>query len=170
MLTHAFNQHINSTRLIDYDYSQPGAYFVTLCTNFKIDMFGEVVDNEMRLNNAGEIAREMWKTIPERFPGVELDHFVIMPNHRHGIVVITAESYESKRKPTLGDIIRTYKAVTTHNIRRAGIAGFGWQYNYYEHIIRTNHPKALDTIRQYIENNPSRWMEDKLNSMPANMW
>ena len=167
MSPHAENQYEESLRLITYDYSQPGAYFVTICTYKHVPMFGEIIDDEMHLNVVGEIARDTWKTIPDRFPGIELDHFVIMPNHIHGIVVITDESevYGSKgRKPLLGNIIRTYKAATTYSIRRAGTPKFGWQSNYYEHIIRLNYKKDLERIRQYIENNPSRWSEDEWHS------
>ena len=167
MSPHAENQYEESLRLLTYDYSQPGAYFVTICTYEHIPMFGEIIDDEMHLNVVGEIARDTWKTIPDRFPGIELDHFVIMPNHMHGIVVITDESkaYGSKgRKPLFGNIIRTYKAATTYSIRRAGTPKFCWQSNYYEHIIRLNYKKDLERIRQYIENNPSRWSEDEWHS------
>ena len=77
-----------SIRLKEYDYTQPGAYFVTVCTWRRENLFGEVVDRDVRLNEKGHIVVECWNGIPEHFPGVELDAFVLMPNHIHGIIVI----------------------------------------------------------------------------------
>ena len=81
--------HRRSIRLKERDYAGPGAYFVTICTRERESLFGHVVNGEMRLNEAGEIARRCWEDIPDHFPLVELDAFVIMPNHVHGIIVIT---------------------------------------------------------------------------------
>ena len=81
--------HRRSVRLKGHDYAQPGAYFVTVCTYQRECLFGHVVNGEMRLNDAGEIARRCWEDIPDHFPLVELDAFVIMPNHVHGIILIT---------------------------------------------------------------------------------
>jgi REP element-mobilizing transposase RayT len=80
--------HRRSIRLRGYDYSQAGAYFVTICTQDRAGPFGEVVDGEMRLNDAGRMVLAVWDELPSRFPTVEVDAFVIMPNHVHGIVVI----------------------------------------------------------------------------------
>ena len=80
-----------SIRLKGYDYSQPGAYFVTICTHERRCLFGDVVDGEMRLNELGKIARQCWLAIPEHFPHARLDEFVIMPNHVHGIIWIVDE-------------------------------------------------------------------------------
>jgi len=80
--------HRRSTRLNGYDYAQPGAYFVTVCTRGRACLFGHVVNGELHLNDAGEIAREQWLHTAQMRPNVELDAFTIMPNHLHGIVVI----------------------------------------------------------------------------------
>jgi putative transposase len=80
--------HRRSLRLRDYDYTQAGAYFVTLCTQDRACLFGEVVDGEMRLNEAGEMVLAEWNALVGRFPGVELDGFAVMPNHIHAIVVL----------------------------------------------------------------------------------
>src|SRR5512137_1336233 len=77
-----------SIRLPGYDYSQPGAYFLTLCTHERETLFGDVVDDVMRLNDYGEIVAAVWADLPNHYPHVELDAFVIMPNHVHGIIVI----------------------------------------------------------------------------------
>lgn len=76
-------------RLQEYDYSQPGLYFVTICTRDKVCVFGNIVDDEMVLNRFGKIVERTWQEIPQHFRGVELDGFVVMPNHVHGIIAIT---------------------------------------------------------------------------------
>jgi len=84
----AFNpgkHHRRSIRLKGYDYSQPGVYFVTIVTKNRAYLFGEIVDDEMRLNRAGQIAQSEWRRLGQRFPSVQLDMFVVMPNHIHGI-------------------------------------------------------------------------------------
>jgi putative transposase len=78
-----------SPRLRDYDYAQEGAYFVTICTQRREWFLGEVVNMEMRLSPSGEIAQQTWLELPNHYPNIELDEFVVMPNHVHGIVVIT---------------------------------------------------------------------------------
>ncbi len=114
-----------SFRLQGYDYSQPGHYFVTLCTQDRKWMLGEIVNGEMRLNQVGSIVQSIWNTLPERFPHIELDQYVVMPNHMHGIIALletsigTAHqgfpadtaSYSGTTNPalTLGEIIRTFK-------------------------------------------------------------
>ena len=89
--------HRRSIRLKGHDYTQPGAYFVTICTRDRECLFGHMVNGEMRLNDAGEIARRCWEGIPDHFPSVELDAFVIMPNHVHGIIVIHRRGEASDR-------------------------------------------------------------------------
>lgn len=81
--------HRRSIRLRGYDYSQPGAYFVTVVTQDRVCLFGEVVNGEMRLNDVGHMVRQEWADLPSRFPNIDLDAFIIMPNHIHGIIIIT---------------------------------------------------------------------------------
>ncbi len=162
--------HRQSIRLRGYDYSQPGMYFVTICTRERMEAFGEIQDGEMHLSSSGEIAHSIWSTMPKRFPNIELDLFVIMPNHMHGILVITAQSQgamncaptSGMRNLTLGQMIRAYKAAVTRTIRYAGMPEFAWHRNYYEHIARLRKMNELDRIRQYILDNPARWAEDSL--------
>ena len=80
--------HRRSIRLKEFDYAQPGGYFVTIVTYQRDLLFGEIVDEEMALNDFGKIADECWRAIPEHFPNVELGAYAVMPNHVHGIVVI----------------------------------------------------------------------------------
>ncbi|MDP1696576.1 MAG: hypothetical protein Q8L45_02120 [Xanthomonadaceae bacterium] len=167
--------HRRSLRLQGHDYSQAGAYFVTICTHNRACWFGQVVAGGMRLNDAGQWLRNLWITWPERFAGVASDAFVIMPNHFHGIVSIHPVGAQliaphdrgamkhgaMNRAPTVGEIIRAFKAAATRGLRQAGVPQFAWQRNYYEHIIRNE--ASLGRIRQYIADNPSRWAQDREN-------
>lgn len=156
-----------SIRLFSYDYSQNGAYFVTVCTQNRECLFGEVVHGEMRLNHAGQIANQCWRNIPTHFPHVDIDEFILMPNHIHGILVIDgrgtacrAPTGEQFGKPVSGSIptiIRSFKSAATKRVNEShGTPGTKlWQRNYYEHIIRDD--DELNRIRQYILDNPAQW-------------
>jgi len=164
-----------SLRLKNYDYSQPGEYFITICTKNRKCLFGEIENGEMVLNNAGKIAEQCWIDIPFHFPNVSLDAFVIMPNHVHGIIIINKKSVivgtndnSSLRLPvnnkfrspskTVGSIVRGFKIGVTKWFRQNTNVYDVWQSNYYEHIIRGN--KELNRIRKYIINNPLNWVND----------
>ncbi len=180
-----------SIRLKGYDYSSPGAYFITICTQYREQRFGQVVDDEMRLNDAGNMLQIEWLALPARFPAIELDEFVIMPNHMHGLIFITpptsvgatlvvalqngagagagtSPAPTGTNRPTLGDVIGAFKSITTDRyiagVRRQGWPPFVkrvWQRNYYEHIVRNE--RALRAIRRYIQNNPLKWTIDRDN-------
>ena len=155
--------HRHSIRLKDYDYSQPGSYFVTICVHERVETFGKVLDGVMHLNENGNTTEAVWRKLSEWFPHVELDQFVIMPNHMHGIIILTDQSSRSEKpNPPLGQIVRAYKASTARRIRVSGTPGFKWQRNYYEHISRLRHQDELDRMRHYVINNPARWREDSL--------
>ena len=141
-------------RLKGYDYSQPGGYFVTIVTQNRLCLFGEVVGEKMHLNEAGIMIREIWKNLPRRFPTVELDVFVVMPNHIHGILQIhepvgaslvgaldgnpgsevTAGATDGDRAATraaptgvaLGGVIGAYKSITTVEYTR-GVKSEKWR-------------------------------------------
>ena len=155
-----------SLRLEGYDYGAWGPYFVSIVLEKRLRLFGDVVDEELRLNDAGEMAESVWAALPRRFPAVRLDAFVVMPNHIHGI--ITIDQSDAGSRVTLGDVISAYKSVTTVEYTR-GVAGHGWprsrgrlwQRNYYEHIIRDD--RSLERIRAYILDNPARWPTDPEN-------
>ncbi len=164
-------------RLRDYDYAQEGAYFVTICTHNHGYLFGKVVDEKMQLNVWGQIAESCWQAISNHFPHVELDVYVIMPNHMHGIVFImdrpsgasstadepyTPERYGKPIAGSLSTIVRSYKSVVTRQINalRGNSDRKIWQGRYYDHIIRNE--TALDKIRGYIIHNPAKWEVDKL--------
>ena len=165
--------HRRSIRLRDYDYSQAGAYFITLCTQKRECLFGEMSDDVVRMSDAGRMVQDVWQALPEHYSCVELDSFVVMPNHIHGIVVLNDigarfiapnnDDGAMNRAPTIGEIIRAFKARCTHGINRLhGVQGASiWQRNYYEHVIRNE--SSLQEIREYIANNPAQWAMDREN-------
>jgi REP element-mobilizing transposase RayT len=163
-------RHLN--RLKDYDYSQPNAYFVTVCTKNRYGLFGEIHGDIMRLSSYGEIIQLSWFNLPQHYPNVELDAFVIMPNHIHGIIFLTDVGAGLKPAPTdspcdklhgLPEIIRAFKTFSSRQINQSrNMPGTSvWQRNYYEHVIRKD--ESLGKIREYIETNPLRWALDKEN-------
>jgi len=178
--------HRRSIRLKGYDYTQPGAYFVTFCAYQRLHLFGEVVNGEVILNGRGKIARDEWFKTAELRPYVKLyeDEFVIMPNHGHGIIWIVDEVDEGRPvgirrrriptdniekfgKPVKGSIptvVRAYKSAVTYAVnklenQRGAVL---WQKKYYEHIIRNE--RELNNITQYIRNNPLNWQLDRDNA------
>ena len=163
-----------SIRLQGYDYSRPGAYFVTVCTRNRKCLFGEIIEGRMVLNDYGKVVAMAWDAIPRHFPDVEIDMFQIMPNHVHGIVVISAGRGTACRAPTmerfgkavygsLATIIRSFKSAVTKYINelRNTPGAKLWQRNYYDHIIRNE--DELDRIRRYISDNPAKWKLDREN-------
>jgi putative transposase len=163
------NRH--SHRLRDYDYSQAGAYFLTLCLQDRICRFGDVVDGKVRLSSAGEMIDRIWRQMPVRFPSIVLDDWVVMPNHFHGIIILSDLTHpraETSSAPMISRVIQAYKSETANTysqgVRELGWPAFIgrlWQRDYYDHIIRDE--PDLDRIREYIALNPSRWEEDREN-------
>jgi REP element-mobilizing transposase RayT len=174
-----------SIRLPEYDYSQPGAYYVTIVAWQRDCLFGEVMEGEMRLTKFGLVAKQQWEKLPRRFPNIELGAFVIMPNHMHGIIVIingrgtagnrndhdrelsrrapTREQFQKPVKGSVPTIIRSYKSAVAYriNLMRGTEDIPVWQRNYYEHIIRNE--QDLQNKTDYIEANPKLWYEDDEN-------
>ncbi len=149
-----------SIRLKGYDYSQEGVYFVTICSHGHESLFGEIILEEMIMNQIGKILNVQWFQLPSRFYGIQLDAFVVMPNHIHGIISIV----ESIPGQTIGKIIGAYKSLTANDYIKLCKAnnfpiGKLWQRNYYEHIIRDE--EDYSRIFEYIENNPLKWEEDQ---------
>lgn len=155
-----------------YDYSQEGMYFVTICAHGRECVFGEVVDDNMRLNDCGQIARQEWENSAEIRNEITLDTFIVMPNHIHGIVIINGAAVGATgRSPgrfgpgtrSLGAFVAGFKSAVTKRINNLrGTPGIPlWQRNYYEHIIRD--AESLTRIQQYIVDNPARWDFDREN-------
>ena len=151
-------------RLNVRDYSAPGFYFITICTLAKTEWLGDIVNDEICLSSAGKILRWVWQSLPGRFPGLVLDGFMVMPNHVHGIILLTEHLRYSKPgvmlRPTLSNIVSTFKGAATYLIHRSGgIPEFAWQRSYYDVIMRNE--RALHITRRYIAHNPERWIADR---------
>jgi REP element-mobilizing transposase RayT len=159
MSTHRSYPQRKSPRLQGYNYALSGAYFVTICTHERACLFGAVNAGEMQLSRVGQYAASCWLAQPEHFANVDLDAWVMMPNHLHGILVIDSDR-EPSSTVTLGAILNTYKGAVTRMVRRLpGCAELRvWQGRYHDHIIRDE--GRLNTIRQYVMDNPARWQED----------
>jgi REP element-mobilizing transposase RayT len=172
-----------SLRLQGYDYTNPGAYFITVSTWNRECLFGGIVNGLMKVNEYGEIVRDEWVRTEDVRPNISLDEFVIMPNHFHGILFINDDGrYTSRgtlqRAPTverfgkpvsnsIPTIVRLFKSTTTKqiNLIRNHPGMPVWQRNYYEHVVRNE--KELFKIRKYIKDNPLQWELDVEN--PQNM-
>jgi putative transposase len=168
-------------RLKNYDYSQAGYYFVTLCTEDKGHVLGTVVDGFMKLNNAGEMIKNWIEKLNDKYENVELDKFVIMPNHIHFIVIIVgadpcvsppdiSDNTGAHMGTPLHTIIQWFKTMSTNEyikgVKNDQYIFFDkrvWQRNYYEHVIRKDN--ELHEIREYIMNNPAKWELDKYFSL-----
>ena len=153
-------------RLKDFDYANAGAYFVTICTHHRQVIFGQIKSGVVELNPYGQHAERAWREIPAHFPDVQLDEFVVMPNHVHGVVFIDSErarhaSPLRRQAPSLGTVVGAFKSAAARlvNQERATPGMPLWQRNYYEHVIRNE--VSLSEIREYIANNPLKWALDK---------
>ena len=177
--------HRQSIRLKEFDYRQNGAYFVTICSHNKECLFGNVMNEEMQLNDAGRMVQAVWNEISSHYPGIETDTFIVMPNHIHGIIVLAGvtpgvlipdnspinDTTVQQQPLSLPDIVQRFKTMTIKQYSD-GVKQFHWkpycdrlwQRNYYEHIIR-NH-ESLNVIREYIINNPMQWEFDRENPIP----
>jgi putative transposase len=178
-----FRQH---TRLRDFDYRSNHAYFVTLVTAGRECVFGSIADGVLRPSRRGLVVQQCWHDIPNHHPFVELDAFILMPNHLHGVVLFVGNDIAPDdpvaatpaspprescrigggRGPTphsLGAVIGSFKAAVSRKINRirAGAAAHLWQPSYYEHVVRDD--GSLDAIRNYVVANPLRWMQDADN-------
>ena len=178
------NYHRHSIRLKEYDYSQPCWYYVTICTYNKKCLFVQILNNKMILNEFGKIVEEEWLRTKVIRKNIDLDYYVIMPNHLHGIIIIenkiiiqsdvgvNCNSHlhidEIKRNKLIstiqiiGAIIRGLKGSVTKKIneQRNTPSLPVWQRNYYEHILRNE--MDLYCTRNYIQNNPLKWKLDEL--------
>ena len=167
------NQYrIESARRLNWDYSAPGWYFVTICTKQKASYFGRVFDSVMNLSAIGDYAARCWREIPVHHPNVEIDEFIVMPNHVHGIIVLTGPEQQpvlhtqAKIKASvlpasgsLGAVVGSFKSVISYWCRTQGLE-FGWQARFHDRIIRGRN--SLKAIREYIRKNPENWSRDTL--------
>ena len=166
-------------RLKEYDYSQAGYYFVTICVNDRNDYFGKIVGIKCVLNQFGKSAKYILENIPVLYPYVELDYYVIMPDHIHIIIIIDPSenvsvvtsrdlSLDKKAKPkikSLSEIIGAFKTMSSKELHKKGLVEFKWQRSFYDRVIRNE--KELFLIRQYIKQNPLRLEIEK--DLPDNL-
>ena len=156
-------------RLKEYDYSQNGCYFVTICTEKRVQILSKIVgrglapaemEYDIRLSKYGAIAKQQLFELEERFENVVIDYYCIMPNHIHLIIAID-ETAAASHRPTLNDIVCSFKSITTRLINKMdNVKGRKvFQPSYFEHIIRGE--KDLFEIRKYIEENPVKWETDE---------
>ena len=161
-----------STRLSGYDYTQDGAYFITICAYKHRCVFGEIADGAMHLNELGIVIEHCMKDLPLHFTETRVDTSVVMPNHVHMIIAIECrgtacraptERFGKPSANSIPTIIRSFKSSVTKRINElCGTPGNPiWQRNYYEHVIRDD--DDLNAIRLYIEYNTLKWAEDKEN-------
>lgn len=159
-------------RLKDYDYSQNGYYFVTICIKNREWVLGDIDNGKMILNEYGKIAEKCWLDLPNHYKNCFLDEFIIMPDHMHGIVIIENVGNGFKPFPThddpkptiknhgLSEIMRGFKTFSSKNINIQNHEKiFAWQKSFHDHIIRNE--KSLSNIREYIRNNPVKWESEK---------
>jgi putative transposase len=169
---------IETTRLKGYDYSSPGEYFVTICTQGLECVFGEITGDEIQFNEYGSIAKRNWEKLSQQYSHLQLDEFIIMPNHVHGIIILCENNHRRDAinrvstggitkthnpmlaRDSLSNIIRQYKSRVSYEIHKIQ-PDFAWQPRFYERIIRDE--KELNNIRNYIVNNPAKWSCDEEN-------
>ena len=151
-------------RLKSVNYNENGAYFITICTHNKVRSLSHVVVGrglapaEIRLTKYGVITESELKNNSKRYPDVNVDHYVIMPNHIHMLLTINASAGASPR-PTVMDVICSFKSLSTRICNQSGHQGKLFQTSFHDHIIRNE--KDYLEIWQYIEDNPAKWAEDK---------
>lgn len=154
-------------RLREYDYATPGAYFVTVCTHHRKCLFGAIVDQEMRLNALGRIVERSWFDLRNHYERTELENFVVMPNHVHGILVLKPSPASGDRIHLLPEIVRGFKTFSARaaNAIRGRVEPL-WQRGFHDRIVRNE--AELARIREYVDNNPVVWHLDRENpELPA---
>ena len=156
--------HRRSIRIPGYDYSQPGAYFVTICIWQRECLLGEIQEGNILLNRYGEVVNFNSFNLSRVYPHIELDDFIIMPNHIHGIIIIK----EPKKNPSLSEIVRCFKIFSARRINQLRSVSEipVWQRGYYENIIHNE--TTFSQIQQYIINNPYNWETDEMHPSPKN--
>jgi len=179
-----FERRLNRCSM--FNYSLPGFYYVTICTKDRIHWFGQIVDDQMILNEIGAAANEFWSLIPRFYKNVLIDQYAVMPNHIHGIIRImdggastdalvgteqcsvptnppdTGVSANGKNYGLVSKIVKSFKNETTTFVRKKLCnQTFSWQRSYYDRLLRTD--DELEHARWYIRTNPERWYRDRNN-------
>ena len=157
-------------RLVGYDYSQDGYYFITVVTNKRKTILGNIISGEFKSAEYGELTSKVFNDIPAHYPGVKLDDLILMPNHIHAIIVINfdgsarpgQEFVEGKNNyGLLSKIIKSFKYELTKQCKTYKLQKLEWQRSFYDHIIRDE--KGYLRIKEYMKNNPLKWELDAEN-------
>lgn len=167
------------TRLIGYDYTTPGGYFITAVVKHRSCVFGQIKNGTCSLNPFGQIVADQWQWLHNQYPYLTIDEFVVMPNHIHGIINIMdsvlnvgvgngrdrslqdndpSPDHHLEKIKSLSELVGAFKTTSSKRIHRSGLASFQWQKSFYERIIRND--DELTRIREYIQTNPLRWKFD----------
>jgi putative transposase len=163
-----------SPRLKGFDYSNSAYYFITICTINKKELFGNITNTRIELNERGIIIDNCWNKLPDHFTNIELDYYVIMPNHFHAIIIMNGPVGLRSPQPgintnifSLSQIIAYFKYQSTKEINKIFTGGVNkiWQRSFYDRIIRNEH--ELYNTRRYIEQNPLKWGIE--NDLPENL-
>jgi putative transposase len=164
-----YPRRLNSLRHPDADYSELGAYFITLCTHNRENLFGKIYNEQMQCNNLGMIVWQIWENLPVQYPNITIDSAILMPDHFHGIIEISGEVREPPLQPhnqprrimTIPMVVGYLKMNTAKqiNVIRETPGASVWQRNYYDRIIESD--EEFGAISEYILTNPSRWGLDK---------
>lgn len=146
-----------------FDYRSPGPYFVTICVENRLCLFGSATEATMRLNAAGIMIADAWMSMSRQFTAVAFDAVVVMPDHVHALLTLPSRSDDG---PELGSIIQAFKPLTTNQyvtgVKEQGWPRFDgrlWQRSFHDHIVRND--ADMDRLREYIAANPARWEEDR---------
>lgn len=152
----------NSLRWRGHDYSDPGSYYVTICTYQRELCLSDIVHSQVQLSILGKVAQSCWELLPNHYRYVMLDVFVIMPNHLHAILTLT-ERTDTTPRHGLSEIMRWFKGLSARfiNEQRDTPSGQVWQRSFYDSVIK--HPRMYDFIHQYILENPLKWELDRLH-------
>ncbi len=162
MVNNTEPQRRKSIRLRGYDYSLPGAYFVTINVHDRQKVLSSIVDDQVVLTDLGKIVTETWINLPGHYQKIDIDEFIVMPDHLHGVIVL----HENVTPKSISEIVRGFKTFSAKKINTLkNISGkCFWQRNFYEHVIRDEYD--LNRIRQYIHENPLKWFDGKGNVSP----
>ena len=162
-------------RLKDYDYSQHGAYFITICTKNRVTFFGDVKKGKMILNGIGNFADKQWQDIEKKYSNAILDEYKVMPNHVHVLIILDTPENAPRRVPTgisplkknsISSIVNHFKGNVKKWCKDSFYDSFAWQPRFYDRIVRSE--KELEKIRDYIFYNPLKWEYEKDN--PENLF
>lgn len=152
-------------RLRGHNYSEPGLYFLTVCILDRTHRLGAIHQDTLCYNAAGTMIERTWLQAPQRFPGVTLDKYCVMPNHFHGILGLGVGDNGSHTSSSVAEVMNWFKSATTveyiQGVKTLGWPRFVkhlWLEGYHDHIIRDD--RDLERVRRYIESNAANWQKD----------